>query len=123
MNYSQLVSTEDGGAVLLKQVRYWFKQNVFIHRNHKFNKQVQETQKQYAYLSVTYRQNDNYTHIYDGKLWSKSQRQQTKPKTKTTTKTDKQNKNIRKNTTNATITKTTATTKREEGAEGEKANK
>ena len=28
------------------------KQNVFIHRNHKFNKQVQETQKQYAYLSV-----------------------------------------------------------------------
>ena len=92
MNYSQLVSTEDGGAVLLKQVRYWFKQNVFIHRNHKFNRQVQETQKQYAYLSVTYRQNDNYTHIYDGKLWSKSQRQQTKPKTKTTTKTDKQTK-------------------------------
>ena len=24
--------------------------NVFIHRNHKLNKQVQETQKQYAYL-------------------------------------------------------------------------
>ena len=27
---------------------------VFVHPNHKFNKQVQETQKQYAYLSVTY---------------------------------------------------------------------
>ena len=33
----------------------WFKQNVFIHRNHKLSEQVQETQKQYAYLSVTYR--------------------------------------------------------------------
>ena len=28
---------------------------LFIHRNHKLNKQVQETQKQYAYLSVTYK--------------------------------------------------------------------
>ena len=28
---------------------------LFIHRNHKLNKQVQATQKQYAYLSVTYR--------------------------------------------------------------------
>ena len=28
---------------------------LFIHRNHKFSKSVQETQKQYAYLSVTYR--------------------------------------------------------------------
>ena len=27
---------------------------LFTHRNHKLNKQVQETQKQYAYLSVTY---------------------------------------------------------------------
>ena len=27
---------------------------LFIYRNHKFNKPVQETQKQYAYLSVTY---------------------------------------------------------------------
>ena len=26
--------------------------NVFVHGNHKLNKQVQETQKQYAYLSV-----------------------------------------------------------------------
>ena len=31
---------------------------LFTHRNHKLNKQVQETQKQYAYLSVTYIQND-----------------------------------------------------------------
>ena len=37
----------------------WFKQNLFFHRNYKFNKSVQETQKQYAYLSVTSRQNDN----------------------------------------------------------------
>ena len=41
---------------------------LFIHRNHIFNKPVQETQKQYAYLSDTYRQNDNYTDIYDGKM-------------------------------------------------------
>ena len=27
---------------------------LFIRHNHKLNKQVQETQKQYAYLSVTY---------------------------------------------------------------------
>ena len=27
---------------------------LFIHHNHKFNKQVHETQKQSAYLSVTY---------------------------------------------------------------------
>ena len=47
---------------------FWLKLNLFIHRNHKFNKQVQKTQKQYAYLSVTYRQNDNYTDIYDGKM-------------------------------------------------------
>ena len=46
----------------------WFKQNLFIHCNPEFNKQVQETQKQYAYLSATYRQNDNYTDIYDGKM-------------------------------------------------------
>ena len=26
----------------------WLKQNVFIHRNHKYNKQVPETQKQYV---------------------------------------------------------------------------
>ena len=30
----------------------WFKQNLLIHRNNKLNKQVQEPQKQYAYLSV-----------------------------------------------------------------------
>ena len=36
---------------------------LFIHRNHKL-----ETQKQYAYWSVTYRQNDNYTDIYGGKM-------------------------------------------------------
>ena len=41
---------------------------LFIHRHLKFNKLVQETQKQYAYLSVTYGQNDNYTDIYDGKM-------------------------------------------------------
>ena len=28
---------------------------LFIHSNHQLNKQVQETQKQYVYLSVTYR--------------------------------------------------------------------
>ena len=33
---------------------FWFKKkNVFTHRNHKLNKQAQEAQKQYAYLSVT----------------------------------------------------------------------
>ena len=32
----------------------WCKQNLFVHRNHKLNKQQgQETQKRYAYLSVT----------------------------------------------------------------------
>ena len=39
---------------------------LFTHRNHKLNKQVQETQKQYAYFSVTYIQNDNHTDTYDG---------------------------------------------------------
>ena len=40
---------------------------------------------------MTYRQNDNYTHIYDGKMANccqKGQRQQNKTKTKTTTKTN-----------------------------------
>ena len=40
---------------------------------------------QYAYLSVTYGQNDNYTDTDDGKMaksLSKSQRQQNKTKTK-----------------------------------------
>ena len=32
------------------------------------DKTVQETQKQYAYLRVSYWQNDNYIHIYDGKM-------------------------------------------------------
>ena len=31
----------------------WFKQTLFTHLNHEPNKQVQGTQKQYAYLSVT----------------------------------------------------------------------
>ena len=56
---------------------------LFIHRNHKFNKEVQETQKQYAYLSVTYGQNDNYTVIYDGMManWCQKVRgKKTKPK-------------------------------------------
>ena len=52
----------------------WFKQNLFIHRNYNFNKQVQETQKAIC-LSVTYRLNDNYVIIHlrwqDGKLLSK----------------------------------------------------
>ena len=34
---------------------YGLNKILFIHRNHKLNKYVQETQKQYAYLSVTYR--------------------------------------------------------------------
>ena len=42
--------------------------NLFTHCNHKLNKQVQETQKQYAYLSVTYIQNDNHTDTYDSKM-------------------------------------------------------
>ena len=41
---------------------------LFTHRNHKLNKQVQETQKQYAYLSVTYIKNDNHTDTYDSKM-------------------------------------------------------
>ena len=43
---------------------------LFTHRNHKLNKQVQETEekKQYAYLSVTYIQNDNHTDTYDSKM-------------------------------------------------------
>ena len=47
---------------------------LFIHRNPKLSKQVQETQKQYAYLSVTYRVNDNYVILLrwqNGKLLSK----------------------------------------------------
>ena len=65
---------------------------LFIHRHLKFNKLVQETQKQYAYLSVTYRQNDNYRHLrwQDGKLLSKSQRQQNKDQNQN--KQTKQNK-------------------------------
>ena len=47
----------------------WFKQNLFIHCNHKLNKKVQETQRQYVYLGrVTYRSNYNYTDIYDGTM-------------------------------------------------------
>ena len=68
---------------------------LFTHRNHKLTKQVQETQKQYAYLSVTYIQNDNHTDTYDGKmakLLSKRQRQQNKQKTKMTTKNKQTNK-------------------------------
>ena len=34
---------------------FWFKLNLFIRRYHKLNKQVQETEKQYAYLGFTYR--------------------------------------------------------------------
>ena len=46
-----------------------FKQNLFVHLNHKLNKQqVQETLKRYAYLSVnTYRSEYSNIHIYDGK--------------------------------------------------------
>ena len=48
--------------------RYWFQLNLFVHRNHKLNKQVQETQKQYAYLSVIYRSKEYYIYISDGKM-------------------------------------------------------
>ena len=34
---------------------YCLNKLLFTHRNHKPNKEVQERQKQYAYLSVTYR--------------------------------------------------------------------
>ena len=40
-----------GGSVVL----FGLNKMLFIHRNHKLNIQVQETQKQYAYLSVNYR--------------------------------------------------------------------
>ena len=46
----------------------WLKENVFIHRNHKSQQISTGNTKQYAYLSVTYRHNDNYTDIYDGKM-------------------------------------------------------
>ena len=71
---------------------------LFTHRNHKLNKQVQETQKQYPYLSVTYLQNDNHTDLrwQDGKLLSKRQRQQNKQKTKITTKNKQTNKTKQK---------------------------
>ena len=67
---------------------------VFTHRNRKLNKQVQETQKQYAYLSsYLYTKWQSHRHLrwQDGKLLSKHQRQQNKQKTKMTTK-NKQNK-------------------------------
>ena len=67
--------------LLKSAVSVWFKKIfLFTHRNHKLNKQAQETQKQYAYLSVTYIQNDNsywsvtyiqndnHTDICDGKM-------------------------------------------------------
>ena len=38
----------------LQQGGFGLNKILFTHRNHKLNKQVQETQKQYAYLSVTY---------------------------------------------------------------------
>ena len=48
--------------------------------------EVQETQKHYAYLSVTYRQNDNYILIYDGKMANCCQNVRgNKTNTKTTT--------------------------------------
>ena len=63
---------------------------VFVHRNHKFNKQVQETQKQYAYLSVNYRWNDNYIHIHDGKMSNYRQKSKATNQTKSQ-KTQQQN--------------------------------
>jgi len=45
----------------LEKLFFGLNEIVFTHRNHKLNKQVQETQKQYAYLSVTYIQNDTQT--------------------------------------------------------------
>ena len=57
------------------RVHWWAQRWLFglnkilvTHRSHKLNKQVQETQKQYAYLSVTYIQNDNHTDTYDGNM-------------------------------------------------------
>ena len=43
--------------------RFGLTKILFTHRNHKLNKQAQETQKQYAYLSVTYIQIDNHTDL------------------------------------------------------------
>ena len=69
----------------------WFKQNLFVRRNNKLNKQVQEAQQQYAYLRVTYKRNDNY--IYDGQMADYCQKSKatkhTPPKNKQTTTTQK----------------------------------
>ena len=79
----------------------WFKQILSIHRDHKFNKQVQETQMQYAYLSVTYRQNNNYTDIYDGKMTNccqkvRGSKPNQRPKQRKRTKTKKTKTRCRK---------------------------
>ena len=55
-------------ALAIIHLSIWLK-NLFNRLNHKVDKWVQETQNQYAYFeSVTYRQNGNYTDIYDGKM-------------------------------------------------------
>ena len=45
--------TERLKSVMTREQDLGLNQILFIHRNHKLNEQVQETQKQYAYLSVT----------------------------------------------------------------------
>ena len=79
---------------------------LFIHRNYKFSKSVQETEMQYAYLSVTFRQHDNYTDVYDGKMANCCQKVRGKKanqranNNKTKNKTNKQsNKKANKTTT------------------------
>ena len=57
---------------------------------------MQETQKPYAYLGATYRQNDNYTDIYDGMM------AKLLPKKPEATKQTKDQRNNKTNTKNKT---------------------
>ena len=95
----------------------WYK-IVFIHRNYKFNKSVQETEKQYAYLSVTFRQHDNYTDFYDGKMANCCQ----KVRGKKANQRANNNKTKTKQTNNRTKKQTKQQQNRRMGAEGYKAN-
>ena len=51
---SVCVGTITGYRVIMNYFTFGLNKILFIRHNHKLNKQVQETQKQYAYLSVTY---------------------------------------------------------------------
>ena len=61
----------------------WFKQNLFVHRIHKLNKQTGtgNTKAMCAYLSVAYKWRYSHRHIHDGKMEFQIivKRQQNKP--------------------------------------------